>query len=106
MILVDDGIQVRNPFTDRFCFRPLAIQAANGQNNSYKQTTKKHQPTKQPKLNDSPKSNRIATKQATYLRATGLQSTDQTIDQIIGQIQAQILAPFLRSELVKFWIKV
>ena len=101
VILVDDWMQVHNLFANRFCFGPLAIQGANGQDNSQKQITKNHWLTKRPRLSNSSKSGRIAIKQATHLRTVGLWPIDRTINHMIGQTQAQVQAPPLRSELVR-----
>ena len=60
-----------------------------------------NQPTKRPRLSDLSESSRIAIKQATHLRAVGLQPTDQTIDQTISQIRARVQALPLRSKLVR-----
>ena len=61
------------------------------------QTTENYRPTKQPRSSNLSESGRIATKQATHLKAVGLWPTDQTI----GQTRARVKAPPLRSELVK-----
>ena len=44
MILVDDWIQVRNLFKDKFCFGPLAVQKANSQE-QFTQARARNQPT-------------------------------------------------------------
>ena len=47
-----------NLIIDRFCLGPLAVQGANGQEDSYKQTTENHRP----RLSDSFERGQIATK--------------------------------------------
>ena len=64
--------------------RERLCKGANGQDDSHKQTTENHRPTKQPRSSNSSKSNWIATKQASYLRAVGSRSAKRTIDQTIG----------------------
>ena len=46
-ILVDDQMQVRNLFVDRFCFKPLTIQEANSQE-QFTQVRLRNQPIHQP----------------------------------------------------------
>ena len=101
MILVDDQIQVHNLFIDRFRLGPLTVQGANRQDNSHKQTTKNHWPTKRPKLGNSSQNGEIVTKRGTYLKAVRLQPTNRAIDQAIDQTRAQVKALPLSLELVK-----
>ena len=64
---------------------------------SNQRLTNQDLPTKRPRLSDLSENGRIATKQATHLKAVGLQPTDQ----MIGQTRAQVQAPPLRSGLVR-----
>ena len=81
--------------------RERLCKRANGQNNSYEQTTKNHWPIKRSRSSNSSESNRIAIKQAIYPRAVRSWSADRTIDPTIGRTWVRVQAPPLRSELVR-----
>ena len=71
VILGDDQMWVRNLFVDRFRLGPLAVQGANGQEDSHERTTENHRP----RSSDSSNRSWIATKRTTHLRAVGSRQT-------------------------------